>query len=219
MTFVTQVIDYGWIIEQLKLVGYHGAVFTAIVLLGYVVGRLVGEIVGRSVDRFGFDATMRKTAIGRAVLKSGFTASELTKSVSKWSIYIVSILFALRSLNIPYLEDPVNAVLNFIPNLVIALVIFIFGGALSDWAGEIAKKSFSHEGVSTFYTDLLGNLLKLVLYFVVIDISLTQLGIDVTILNIIAQAFAWGVAIFVGISAGIVVGWLLKDRIREVLPG
>lgn len=219
MPFASQAIEYGWLLEQLKLIGYHAAVFAAIVALGYVVGRLVGEVVGRSVDRFGLDATMRKTAIGRAVLKSGFTASELMKSVSKWSIYIVSLLFALQSLNIPYLEVPVNAVLNFIPNLIIALVIFIFGGALSDWAGEIAKKSFSHEGAPAFYTDLLGNLLKLVLYFVVIDISLTELGIDVTILNIIAQAFAWGIAIFVGISAGIVVGWLLKDRIREILPG
>lgn len=218
MASASQAIDYAWLLDQLKLIGFHAAVFSAIIILGYVVGRLVGEIVGRSVERFGFDATMRKTAIGRAVLKSGFTASELMKSVSKWPIYIVSLLFALESLNIPYLEGPVNAVLNFIPNLVIALVIFIFGGILSDWAGEIAKKSFSHEGSPAFYTDLLGNLLKLVLYFVVITISLTELGVDVTILNIIAQAFAWGVAIFVGVSAGIVVGWLLKDRLKDILP-
>ncbi|MEN3052554.1 MAG: hypothetical protein ABC536_02445 [Candidatus Methanosuratincola petrocarbonis] len=214
-----QAIDYDWLLEQLNLIGFHAAVFGVIIAFGYVVGRLVGEIVGRSVDRFGFDATMRKTAIGRAVLKSGFTASELMRSVSKWSIYIVSLLFALESLNIPYLEGPVNAMLNFIPNLVIALVIFIFGGILSDWAGEIAKKSFSHEGAPSFYTDLLGNLLKLVLYFVVITISLNELGIDVTLLNLIAQALAWGIAIFVGVSAGIVVGWLLKDRLKEILPG
>ncbi|MEN3035426.1 MAG: hypothetical protein ABC537_03895 [Candidatus Methanosuratincola sp.] len=214
-----QTMDYGWLLEQLKLIGFHAAVFAAIIALGYVAGRLVGEIVGRSVDRFGFDATMRKTAIGRVVLKSGFTASELMKSVSKWSIYIVSLLFALESLNIPYLDGPVNAVLDFIPNLVIALIIFIFGGVLSDWAGEVAKKSFSHEGAPTFYTDLLGDLLKLVLYFVVITISLTELGIDVTILNLIAQALAWGIAIFVGVSAGIVVGWMLKDRLKEILPG
>ncbi len=202
----------------MKIIGYHAAVFAVIVALGYVVGRLVGEVVGRSVDRFGLDVTMRKTAIGRAALKSGFTASELMKSVSKWSIYIVSLLFALQSLNIPYLEVPVNAMLNFIPNLIISLVIFIFGGALSDWAGEIAKKSFSQEGAPAFYTDMLGNLLKLALYFVVIDISLTELGIDVAILKIIAQAFAWGIAIFVGVSAGIVVGWLLKDRLKEIVP-
>ncbi len=219
MIVASQTIDYGWFLEQLKLVGYHVAIFAAIILLGYVVGRLVGEIVGKFVGRFGLDSTMRKTAIGRAVLKSGFTASELIKYVSKWAIYVVSILFALESLNIPYLGGPIDAVLNFIPKLIVALVIFIFGGALSDWASELVKKSFSHEGAPAFYTDLLGNLLKLVLYFVVITISLAELGIDVTILNIFAQALAWGIAIFVGVSAGIVVGWLLKDRLKEILPG
>ncbi|MDI9644309.1 MAG: hypothetical protein QFX35_03705 [Candidatus Verstraetearchaeota archaeon] len=180
------------------------------------MGRAVGEIVGRSFGKLGFDATMRKTAMGRAVLKSGFTSSELMKTLTKWAIYIVSLLLALRSLEVPFLEGPIDSVLDFIPNLIIALIIFVFGGVVSDWVGEIIKKSFIQEGGPAFYTDLIGNLLKAVLYFVVITIALSELRIDVTILNTIAQAFAWGLAIFVGISAGIVVGWMLKDRLKDL---
>ena len=212
-----QFIDFNSLIQELTAFGYKILIFALVVALGYLIGRIAGAIIGKIVSRLGADATLRKTGVGHVILKFGFTAADFFKTVTKWSIYIVSVLLALETLNVSYIEEPVMAMLVFMPKFVGAIITFVFGAIISDWIGEFVKKSFSQEERQFLFIDLMGNLLKVFLFFVVITITLTQIGIDVTVLNNIAQAFAWGFAIFMGITAGIIAGWLFKERFKVLL--
>jgi len=94
---------------------------------------------------------------------------------------------------------------TFLPNLVSGLLILLGGFILVDWIGEMIEEGSS----STLPPALLSWFVKAVLYFVVITIALAEMGVDVTILYIIAQALAWSLAIAIGIAFG----WNLKDKI------
>ncbi|MCQ5377550.1 MAG: hypothetical protein NO516_05815, partial [Candidatus Methanomethylicia archaeon] len=132
-------------------------------------------------------------------------------------IYLAALLFALQSLEMAAISEPVQAVLSMMPKIVGAILIFVVGAIIADGIGELAKRSFTPEQRQVFYIDLLGNSLKVLLYFIVITITLSEVGIDVTILYVVAQAFAWGFAIFMGIFAGIIAAWLLKDKFKELI--
>jgi putative Mn2+ efflux pump MntP len=205
------------LLSDLILVGYKALIFVAILIVGWIIGRAVGFLIGKVVSKAGGDALLRQTVIGRALMKSDYTSFKLSQTITKWIIYIVAFLAALETLSLPILTNYVSSFIIYLPRIVGAILILIIGIIVSDWMGELVKKSSSPEKRELFYLNAVGDVIKVVLYFVTITLSLSYLGVDVTILYIIAQAFAWAVAIFVGVVAGIVVGWTLKDRVKEWL--
>jgi small-conductance mechanosensitive channel len=203
------------LLSDLWFIAYKAAIFLAIVLIGWVVGRLLGSLVGRVLARAGGDSLLKQTVIGRALMRADYASFKLGNSLTKWLIYISAFLYALYSLALPVLTTTVSSFLAYLPILVGSGIILLVGMIVSDWLGEFVKKSVSPEKRELFYLNIIGDLVKVVLYFVTITLALTHLGVDVTILYIFAEAFAWAIAIAVGVAAGIVVGWFLKDRVKE----
>ena len=214
---ILQSLPYDQLVQNLVTIGYDILVFAAILAITWGVGRLLGAVAGRLTARGG-DSVLRHTVVGRSLLKSGYPTSSLTGLLTRWITYLVGFLFALESLSVPSVTDSVSAFLSYSPNLIGGIVILIVGIILSDWMGELVKRSFSPEISQVLYMNLAGDGIKVILYFVTITIALKQLGVDVTILYIVAQALAWGIALSVGVAAGIAVGWALKDRIKNWLP-
>ncbi|HYB04950.1 MAG TPA: hypothetical protein VED17_10830 [Nitrososphaerales archaeon] len=205
----------GELVADVELVLYKAAIFLAIIVIGWVVGRVLGLLVGRILARAGGDSLLKQTVIGRALMRADFASFRLGNSVTKWLIYLSAFLYALYSLGLPVLTTSVLSVLDYLPVIVGSGIILIVGMILSDWLGEFVKKSVSPEKRELFYLSIVGDTIKVVLYFVTITLALTHLGVDVTILYIFSEAFAWAIAISVGVAAGIVVGWVLKDRVKE----
>jgi small-conductance mechanosensitive channel len=214
------------LISDLVIVAYKLVIFLIILAIGWVIGRLVGALVGRIVSRTGGDSLMRHTVIGRTLQRSDYNSFKLARLITRWVIYIAAFVVALEivslpipSYPIPMLASSVSAFISYLPRIIGCILIFFIGITLSDWVGEFVKKSSTPEKRELFYLNVLGDVVKIILYFVTITLALSFLGVDVTILYIIAQAFAWGVAILVGVAAGVVIGWLLKDRVKEWLGG
>lgn len=205
------------ILSTLVQAGYKLLIIAIILAAGWAVGRVVGYAVRKITQRMGADSVFRKTAIGRAIIKSGFTASTFSESLAKWIVYIAAMLIALESLGLPVVSNAVGTFLDFLPNLAAAIIILMVGFVLSDWFGEFVKREIPEEQRQVLYLNTAAELLKIVLYFLTITIVLKEIGVDVTILYIVTQALAWGIAISVGVIVGIVVGWVLKDRIKTII--
>jgi small-conductance mechanosensitive channel len=203
------------LLSDLWIILFKAAIFLLIVLIGWVAGRLLGNLIGRVLSRAGGDSLLKQTVIGRALMRSDYASFKLGNSLTKWLIYLSAFLYALYSLGLPVLSITVSSFLDYLPVLVGAGIILLVGMIISDWLGEFVKKSASPEKRELFFLNIIGDIIKVILYFVTITLALTHLGVDVTILYIFAEAFAWAIAIAVGIAAGIVVGWFLKDRVKE----
>ncbi len=208
----------GQLLSDLLLAGYKIIIFAAIIVSGWIMGRLVGAGIGKLVARAGGDSLIRQTGVGRTLAKSGYNSSTLGRGITKWIIYIAAFLIAIESLELPFITDSVTSFLAYLPRLVGGILILIIGIIFSDWVGELVKRSSQPEQRQLFYLGFVGDMIKVILYFVTITVSLSYIGIDVTILYIIIGAFAWSIAILVGVAAGVVVGWLLKDKVKEWLP-
>ena len=193
---------------------YKMVVFVIIIAVGWLIGRAVGWVVGRFLGRIGADATFRKTALGRAIIRSGFAASTFSNHLARWIVYMTALLVALESLDYSFISMPIQEFLMYLPRLVGAVLMVVIGFTFSDWVGELVKKGYTQEQRELLYLNALGDMLRVMLYFAVITMALTELGVDVTILCIVAQPLAWAIAIVVGVAAGIILGWMLKDRVK-----
>jgi len=183
--------------------------FIVILLIGWIIGRLLYFIVSRIVGRMGWEHYMRKTAIGRAILSSGYTAGTFSASLVKWLVYFIAILYSFYTLNIPELSAGVSQILAYLPSLVAGVIILIVGLILADWTAELIKQGQSKSGLSMLASDVI----RVFLYFIVITVALANMRIDITIIYIFATPIAWAVAIILGI----IVGWILKDRVKEFI--
>jgi len=182
-----------------------------ILLIGWIVGRLLYALVSRIVGKLGWEHYMRKTVIGRAILSSGYTASTFSASIVKWLVYFIAILYSLYTLNIPELSAGVSQILTYLPSLFAGIIILIAGLILADWTAELVKQGQPKNELSTLASDVI----RVFLYFIVITVALANMRIDITIIYIFATPIAWAIAIILGI----VVGWALKDRVKEIIEG
>ena len=205
------------LIQALPSVGYHLLLVVVILAIGWGAGRSIGYALRRVTLAAGIETGFRRTSIGQAILKSGYSASEFVDVTARWVVYAAAILIALLTLDDPSVSLAVDTFLAYFPRLVVALVILIVGLVLSDWFGEFIKRGFPPEQKEMLYLDLVANLLKFVFYFITIILALREAGIDTTILYIFAEAFAWSIAIAVGVAVGIVVGWTFRDRLKRLV--
>jgi len=209
-------IDFSWLSNRLwEIMNFYGLrVVEAIiiVLVGWLIGRALGEVVYRLVDRVDLGMTFRKTSIGRALLRSGYTAAKSFAVVVTWFVYLVSIYFAIEVLSIPIVTAFVASVALYLPNFAAGVLVLIFGFIFADWVGDLVKKSGS--GAASEHLGPFGDVVRVFLYFISTTIALAQMKIDITIVYIFAQAFAWAIAIGFGVAFGIAFGWQLKDRVK-----
>jgi len=176
--------------------------------LGWMIGRFVGFLLNTMIGKLGWEPAFRRTSVGRAILRSGYTPSSFFAALGKGVVYMFAIISALNMLSIPFLTASVQAFLEYLPNFVQGVLILVAGLVFADWIGESVEK-----GSFSTVQPLLGGLFRIILYFVSITIALAQMKVDVTILYIFAQAFAWSSAIAIGIAFG----WYLKDKVGSWL--
>ena len=103
----------------------------------------------------------------------------------------------------------------WLPNVIIAAIIIIFGVALSHFVGMKVEEHTEVKG-----TKFLNKILKFVILFIVIVIALGQIGVDASILEntflLLVGAFAIGIAVALGIGLGGALKNESKDIVKDV---
>jgi small-conductance mechanosensitive channel len=200
-------------------------VLTAVVIIivGYVIGRLVEILIKKVSYTTGLDAFFRKTSIGRALLRSGYTAGDFLGLFVKWVIYIAAIFYALLELsyaspNLAFLYDTSRSVLSYLPYLVSGVIILIIGLIMVDWISDYFKRSYpANDQYARTLLNFVGDAFRFILYYMVITIALSVMKVDVTILYIFAQGLAWAIAIGLGVAIGLVLAVPLREPLRRFL--
>ncbi len=215
MDLLTQVLTQLWN-EVVDYVPNVGAAIV-ILLIGWVAGRIFGRIISKFLDRVGVDDALRKTAVGRAVERSGISLVRLFDLIARWFIYLIAIYGAVLVLNISQLAVLFEVLVTYLPNLAAGIAILVGGIILADFFADYIRSLSAEAKIE--YGDVIALVVRMFLYFVVITMALAQMKIEVQLLYIFATALAWGLAIGISVAIGIAVGWGLKDVVAEWAKG
>ncbi len=208
-------LDDLWTIFVDMVPGMIGAVIALII--GWIAGRALGKGVSRIMDKVGVDDALRKTIIGKSIEKSGITCVHFFDLIVRWFVYLIAILAATSILNIAVLSEFLSNVVSYIPSFIAGVFILIFGFIIVDYFADFFR-TFGKEAKIEF-AGILSFGLRFILYFVVLVIALSVIGIDVTILYIFATALSWGIALGAGVGIAIAAGWGFKDAIKAKADG
>jgi len=184
-----------------------------IFIIGWIiavgVGKLVAEILRRVKFNQIFEREGWRSALEKADIKvdiSGFIGA-----IFKWVLMIVFLLAAVDVLGLEAFGVFLNKVLAFLPNVIVAALVFVVAVIISDLLEKIVRASV--EGVKVGYGQLIGGIVKWSIWIFAILIILHQLGIGAELI----ETLVTGIVALIAIAGGIAFGLGGKDTAAEVL--
>jgi len=166
---------------------------TALLLVGWVVARLVRRGVLRFLKLVRVDELAEKAGIENFLLQGGvrYTTVTLLADLAYWLIMFTVILAALNSLGLQNAAALFNKIILYMPNVIVALLVLMFGAFIAKIARAITFTYLSNVGISG--VDVIGHIAQWVILLFVVSVALEQLSIGGQIL---VSAFQIGFGAF-----------------------
>jgi hypothetical protein len=206
-----------------NFIGFLPALVGAILILilGWIVAGLLATLVERGLKMAGFERAAQTTGISGFIERSGssWTASAIVAEIVKWFIRLIAIQAAASILGLEQISQIVNAILLWLPNLVVAIAIIVIGALIARFVGGLVRGSTSQMGFSN--PELLGNIANYAILVFAVIAAIDQLGIAETVVNTLFIGLVAMVVLAAGLAFGlggqqtaaqITAGWYAKGR-------
>ncbi len=186
-----------------------------IFLVGYLVATLVRWIIRTVLVQIRFDPLVERVGI-TASLRGVGLRTPLSTIVAQTLFLLLLLSFmitATRLMGLEAVSQLLEGLLRFLPNIIAAIIIFLLGGIVAQFVGNLLTALAVGAGLQ--YGARLGRLVQYLISVFVIVLALSQLGIDtsilVTALTIVIAAF--------GLALGLSLGLGSREIVRHVLSG
>ena len=185
-------------------------------LIGWFIsvgfGKLVAEVLKKLKFNKIFDRAGWKEAFDKAEVK--VRPSEFVGGICKWILIIVFLLASVEILGFVQLASFVSDVVAWLPNLIVAVVIFIVAVILTDIIEKLIRTSVKKMDIG--YAGFLGTTVKFSIYIFAILAMLLQLGITPTIIQTLVTGFVGMISLAFGLAFGLGGKEVASDLIKEL---
>ncbi len=196
-------------LEELRTLGelvVEWAVLIAVALLVLIIGRwllkLVRNIIERLLGTPALDGIWERSGIKSALEPSQQSAASITATVVYAYLMIGLLLVVARILQLATIEDLLERLLLWVPQLILAAIIVIVAAAAASWTADLVRPFAEDRGVGWLATAVRVVIIVFGVIFAldVVEISFAE---DVTLILVAAGAVALAIAFGVGgIDAG-----------------
>jgi small-conductance mechanosensitive channel len=116
--------------------------FLVILVIGFIVAKVVAGVVGKVLEKIGIDRRLHESEAHNYVekLMPGASPSNGIARVVFWLVFVFFLFSAIGALKIPAVTTFMNQVLAYLPNVLVAIVIFVLAALIAGAvAGAVAK--------------------------------------------------------------------------------
>ena len=165
-----------------------------ILAVGGVAGHVIGRLNRRLLNAAGVPEAVERTPFERTAQSLDTDTVSLVSRLSSWFIYGVVVLIALNVAELLNARLFWNGVLTFIPDLFIAILVFIVGFVVADKAELVVGERL--RSVKLPEVGIIPRTVKYTIVFLAALVALAQLGMAVGALLILLAAYAFAVILF-----------------------
>ncbi len=127
-------------------------VFAAVLLmiLGWIIARVFRAIAEKALKFLKVDIVAEKSGIEDFLLRGGvrFTTITLISNLIYWFVLFTILLAVLNMLGLQIAAELFNKIILYIPNVVVAVIVLIFGALFARFIQGVAYTYLSNVGVS-----------------------------------------------------------------------
>ena len=188
-----------------NFLGFLPALVGAILILviGWIISGLLAGLVERVLKTIGFERAAQSTGITGFIERSGssWTPSAIVAEIVKWFIRLIAIQAAASVLGLDQISQIINAILLWLPNLVVAIAIIVIGALIARFVSGLVRGTTSQMGFGN--PGLLGSVAYYAIIVFAVIAAVDQLGIAETVVNTLLIGLVATVAIATGLAFGL----------------
>jgi hypothetical protein len=191
--------------------------FLVILIIGFFIARAVKALVTALLRKAKLDHALHSGQSGQYVTRISPEASPaaLIGSVVFWLIFLFVLTAAIGALRIPSVTAFMNQVLNYLPNVIAAVIIFVVAGAIATAVGGAVVKLMG----DTPTGKVVGTAVPVLIMGIAVFMILNQLRIAPAIVQItyiaLLGSVALGSALAFGLGGREVAGQMLTSAYEK----
>jgi hypothetical protein len=178
-----------------------------IIVIGWLLAKAVRFAIVKALRAINFNVVTEKAGIDHFLAQGGSDVDtvRVLGSLAFWLVILAALMIASNSLDLAYVTDLIGRIVLFVPKVMFAVVIIVFGAYFARFVGS-ALTTYLHDN-RVGEAGLIGRLALYAIMIFVIMIALDQMGLG----DIIRQAF---LIIVAGIALGLAIAFGLGGQKR-----
>lgn len=187
--------------------------FLLILLIGYVVARVVSGVVRKLLEKLGVDARLRESRASRHI-DAALPGASLSNAIARivfWFIFVFFLVIAIGALGIPAATTFMNDVLAYLPNVIVAILIFVVAALLSGAVAGAVARFMGDTPTGKIAGSVVPALIMVIAFFMILE----QLEIAPEIVRIAFTAVMFALALGLALAFGLGGKDLAADLLRD----
>lgn len=204
-TFIQNIEQFGPLIKVL--------IAALIVLGGWLISGGIGQIVVALLNKLRLNQILKKMGWEETFSKAEIrlNAPKFFGEIVKWSFVVVFLMIAFEVVGLAQFSNFLGEVVAWLPNLIVAALIFIVAVYLADFTYRIVIASAERAKIR--YSKLLGSGIRAAIWVFAILAILLQLGVTPSIV----RAIVYGIVAMIALAGGLAFGLGGKDLAQDLL--
>ena len=184
-----------------------------ILIVGWFIAGAVGRVVTELLRRIKFNQVFERGSWKRALEKAEFKVdpSGFIGVIFKWVLVIVFLMAAVEILGLPQFANFLDRVVGFLPNIIVAVLIFVVTVIIADIVEKIVRAGV--EGMQVGYGQIVSAIVKWSIWTFAFLAILMQLRVAPALIHTLFQ----GLIALIVISGGLAFGLGGKEVAGEIL--
>ena len=201
------------------LISFVANLVLAIVVfvVGYLISMGIGSIITEILKSVKFNKLFEKEGWTRAFQKANIEVhpAEFVGAIIKWVFVIVSLLLAVDILELAQFGMILTELLNYLPNVIVAALIFVVAVIISDVIEKVIR--ITVERMKVGYGHMASSIVKWAIWIFTIFLILDQLLPNSELIKTLYMAIVWGIVGAVALGVAIAIGLGGKETASEVI--
>lgn len=191
--------------------------FLVLLLVGFIVAKIVSSVVRKLLEKVGLDRHLHSSDAGKYVdrVLPGASPAKGIARVVFWLIFVFFLFSAIGALQIPALTGFMNDVLAYLPNVIVAILIFVIASLIAGAVAGGVAKVMGDTPTGKIVATVVPALVMVIAMFMILE----QLQIAPEIVRIafaaVMFALALGLALAFGLGGRGVAERLLEEGYRK----
>ena len=201
------------------LISFVGSLLLAIIvfIIGYLISVGIGKVITEILKSIKFNKLFEKEGWSKALQRANIDVhpSEFIGAIVKWVFVIVSLLVAVDILHLVQFGVILTEVLSYLPNVVVAALIFVVAVIISDIIEKVIRVTVERMKIGHGY--VAASIVKWAIWIFTIFLILEQLLPNSELIKTLYMAIVWGIVGTVSLGVAIAIGLGGKDAAGEVI--
>lgn len=204
-------------LQQLILFVANLILAIVVFIIGYLISIGIGKLVAEILKSVKFNKLFEKEVWRKALQRANFgvSPSEFIGVIFKWVFVIVSLLVAVDMLKLTAFAGFLTQVLYYIPNVLVAVLVFIVAIIISDLVEKVVRATV--ERLKVGYGYIISSVVKWAIWVFAFFLILDQLLPSSKLIETLYSAIVYGIVATLVLGLGLAIGLGGKETAGKVI--